>query len=120
HSYATLTPDLKQPPPYYTSLTTNVPEEKGPPHFPDVHIWNIKATGAKQAFNVAAYPDAPLVDFKLDHLNIEAQTAGTIAYAKNWTMTDNTIKTADNSKVTFTNSTGEANPKDVPYGEQPK
>jgi hypothetical protein len=32
-------------------------------------------------------------------------------------MTDNTIKTADNSKVTFTDSTGEANPKDVPYGE---
>ncbi len=32
-------------------------------------------------------------------------------------MTDNTITTADGSKVTFTDSTGEANPKDVPYGE---
>ena len=52
-----------------------------------------------------------------DHLNIEAATAGAIANAKNWAMTDNTIKTADNSKLTFTNSTGEANPKDVPYGE---
>jgi hypothetical protein len=30
------------------------------------------------------------------------------------TMTDNTIKTADNSKVT---SISEANPKDIPYGE---
>ena len=117
YSYATLPPDLKNPPPYYITLTTKVPEEKGLPHFSDVHIWNIRATGAKQAFNVAAYPDAPLVDFKLDHLKIEAQTAGTIANAKNWTMTDNTIKTADASKVTFTNSTGEANPKDVPYGE---
>jgi hypothetical protein len=31
-------------------------------------------------------------------------------------MTDNTIKTTDNSKITFTD-TGEVNPKDVPYGE---
>ena len=118
YSYATLPAGLKDPPPYYITLTTPVtPPEKGLPHFSDVHIWNIKATGAKQAFNVAAYPNAPLVDFKLDHLNIEAATAGTIANAKNWTMTDNTIKTADGSKVAFTNSTGEANPKDVPYGE---
>jgi polygalacturonase len=117
YSYATLPPDLKNPPPYYITLTTKVPEEKGLPHFSDVHIWNIKATGAKEAFNVAAYPNAPLVDFHLDHLDIEAATAGTIANAKNWSMSDNTIKTADGSKVTFKDSTGEANPKDVPYGE---
>ena len=117
YSYATLPPDLKNPPPYYITLTTKGPEDKGLPHFSDVHIWNIKATGAKQAFNVAAYPNATLDNFKIDHLNIEAATAGTIANAKDWTMTDNTITTADGSKVTFTNSTGEANPKDVPYGE---
>jgi polygalacturonase len=117
YSYATLPPDLKDPPPYYITLTTKVPEDKGLPHFSDVHIWNIKATGAKKAFDVAAYPNATLDNFRIDHLNIEAATAGTIANAKNWTMTDNTIKTADGSKVTFTNSTGEANPKDVPYGE---
>jgi polygalacturonase len=116
YSYATLPPDLKNPPPYYITLTTKVPEDKGLPHFSDVHIWNIKATGAKQAFNVAAYANAPLVDFKLDHLDIEAATAGTIANAKKWTMTDNIIKTADGSKVTFTDSAN-ANTKDVPYGE---
>jgi polygalacturonase len=109
YSYATLPPDIKNPPSYYITLTTPVtPPEKGLPHFSNVHIWNIKATGAKQAFNVAAYPDAPLVDFKLDHLNIEAATAGTIANTKNWTLIDNTIKTADGSKVTFTDSTGES------------
>jgi polygalacturonase len=118
YSYATLPPDLKDPPPYYITLTTPVnPPEKGLPHFSDVHIWNIKATGAREAFNVSAYPDAPLVDFKIDHLNIEAKTAGTIANAKNWSMIDNTITTADGSKVTFTSGTGNANPKDVPYGE---
>jgi polygalacturonase len=50
-------------------------------------------------------------------LNIEAATAGTIANAKNWTMADNTIKTADGSKITFTETPVETGKKDVPYGE---
>jgi polygalacturonase len=109
--------DPKTVPPYWIVLTTPVPEEQGLPHFSDVHIWNIKATGAKQAFRVSAYPNAPLVNFKLDHLDIEAATAGTIANAKDWTMTDNDIKTTDGSKVKFTDSTGTPDTKDVPYGE---
>jgi polygalacturonase len=118
YSYATLPPDLKDPPPYYITLTTPVtPPDKGLAHFKNIHIWNIKATGAKRAFDVSAYPAAPLENFHLDHLNIEAQTAGTIANAKNWTLTDSTIQTADGSKVTLTQSTAEPNSKDTPYGE---
>src|SRR5271170_2203007 len=120
YSYATLPAgtDPKTVPPYYITITTPVtPPEKGLPHFSDVHIWNIKATGAKQAFNVAAYPDATLDNFKIDHLNIEAKTAGTIANAKNWSLIDNTITTADGSKVTFVSGEGNSNLKDVPYGE---
>jgi hypothetical protein len=101
----------------YATLPTRVPEDKGLPHFSDVHIWNIKATGAKKAFDVSAYPNATLDNFRIDHLNVEAQTAGTIANAKNWSMIDNTINTADGSKVTFTSGDAIANPKDIPYGE---
>jgi polygalacturonase len=117
YSYAELPPNEKNIPPYWVVLTTKVPEDKGLPHFSDVHIWNIKATGAKQAFNVSAYPTATLDNFRLDHLDIEAAAAGTIANAKNWTLTDNSIKTADGSKVTFTDSTGTRDAKDVAYGE---
>jgi polygalacturonase len=115
YSYAKLPEgtDPSKVPPYWIPLTTPVPEEQGLPHFSDVHIWNIKATGARKAFSVSAYPNAPLVDFNLDHLDIEAQTAGTIANAKNWTLTDDTIKTVDGSKVTFTDSTE----VEAPYGE---
>lgn len=117
YSYATLPPGVKNPPPYYITLTTHVPEEKGLPHFSDVHIWNIKATGAKRAFEVSAYPNATLDNFRLDHLNIQAQTAGTIANAKNWTLTDSTIQTADGTKVKFTDTPIEPSRKDIPYGE---
>jgi polygalacturonase len=116
YSYATIPGGVKDIPSYWVTLTTKVPEEQGLPHFSNVHIWNIKATGARSAFNVAAYPNATLDDFRLDHLDIEAATAGTIANSKNWTLTDSNIKTADGSKPVFTDSTVK-DPKDIPYGE---
>lgn len=117
-SYAVIPAGLTDVPDYYRVLATPVPEAQGLPHFRNVHIWNVKATGARQAFNVSAYPQAPLEDFRLDHLDIEAATAGTIANAKNWRMEDNKIATVDRSVVKFTESTG-AYPGDVPYGEKP-
>ena len=62
YSYAVLPPgtDMKTMPPYWVPLTTPVPEAQGRPHFSGVHIWNIKATGARRAFSVEAYKDAPL------------------------------------------------------------
>jgi len=116
YSYATLPAGAQNVPPYWVTLTTKVPEAQGLPHFSDVHIWNIKATGAKTAFSVSAYPNATLDNFRLDHLHIEAATAGTIANAKHWVLTDNIIKTADGSKPDFTDSTVN-DPRDVPYGE---
>jgi polygalacturonase len=116
YSYATIPADMKDVPPYWTALTTHVPEEKGLPHFSEVHIWNIRATGAKTAFLVSAYPNAPLEDFRLDHLEIEATTAGSIANTHNWTMTDNKIQTTDGSKPAFTDSDVQGS-KDVPFGE---
>lgn len=116
YSYATLPAGMHNIPPYWVTLTTKVPEAQGLPHFSDVHIWNIKATGARTAFSVSAYPNATLDNFRLDHLNIEAATAGTIADARNWTITDSTIKTGDGSKPVFTDSSVN-DPDDVPYGE---
>jgi polygalacturonase len=116
YSYATLPEGVKNIPPYWVALTTKVPEQKGLPHFSDVHIWNVKATGARSVFNVSAYPNATLDNFRIDHLDIEAATAGTIANARNWTLEENKIKTADGSKVVFTDST-EKSQSDIPFGE---
>lgn len=116
YSYATLPQGMKDIPSYWVTLTTRVPDDRGLPHFHDVHIWNIKASGAKKAFDVSAYPNATLDNFRLDHLDMDAATAGTIANAKNWTMTDNNIHTADGTKPLFTD-TAVHDPKDIPYGE---
>jgi len=107
YSYAVLPPgtDTKTMPPYWVPLTTPVPDAQGLPHFSHVHIWNIKATGARKAFSVAAYPNAPLIDFKLDHIDIQAATAGTIENAKDWTLADIKVTAADNSTIKVTAST---------------
>jgi hypothetical protein len=113
-SYATLPADAKNIPSYWMTLTTRVPDLQGLPHFSDVHIWNIKSTGAKKAFDVSAYPDATLDNFQLDHLDIQAATAGTVANAKNWTRADSKIQAADGSKLVFTVSS-ETNVQSLTY-----
>jgi polygalacturonase len=107
YSYAVLPAgmDIKTAPPYWVPLTTPVSDAQGRPHFSDVHIWNIKATGARRAFSVEAYPDAPLINFKFDHLDIQAASAGAIADAKDWTFSDIKLTTTDASTVKVTDST---------------
>lgn len=107
YSYAVLPAgmDIKTAPSYWVPLTTPVSEAQGRPHFSDVHIWNIKATGARRAFSVDAYADAPLINFKFDHLDIQAADAGSIADAKNWTFSDIKLTTANGSSVKVTDST---------------
>jgi polygalacturonase len=107
YSYAVLPTgmDIKNAPPYWVPLTTPVSNAKGRPHFSDVHIWNIKATGARRAFSVEAYADAPLTNFKFDHLDIQAADAGAITDAKDWTFSDIKLTTANGSSVKVTDST---------------
>ncbi len=104
YSYAKIPEGLTDVPPYYKVLATPVPESKGIAYFHDVHIWNIKATGAKIAFDVNGSPKKPLENFTLYHLDIQATTAGHIAYAKDWTFKDVSLKIADGTSVSLENS----------------
>jgi len=102
YSYAKIPDGMTDYPAYYKVLATAVPESQGIPHFHDVHIWNIKATGAKSVFDVSAYPSAPLERFEIDHLQVQAQTAGHIADAKDWKLSDLSLEIADGSSVALT------------------
>jgi len=101
YSYAKIPDGIADYPAYWKVLATPVPDEKGRAHFHDVHIWNIKATGAGTAFQVDAFPQLPLDHFTLDHLQIEAKTAGHIDDAKDWKFSDVSLTTADGSVVTL-------------------
>ena len=106
YSYAKIPDGMTNYPAYYKVLAMPVPESQGSPHFHDVHIWNIKATGAKKIFDVTAYPSAPLERFSLDHFQVQALTAGEISNAKDWKFSDNSWTIADGSAVTLHDSEG--------------
>jgi polygalacturonase len=88
YSYATLPPGTKEVPSYWKVLTEHVPDDKGLPHFSDVHIWNIDATGARTAIRISAYPNAKLKNFRIDHVRIAATNAGSIRDTEGLILTD--------------------------------
>lgn len=120
YSYATIPPGLVEIPSYYRVLATPVPAAQGLAHFRNVHLWNLKATGARTAFEVSASPEAPLEDFWLDHIAINAQSAGQVADAKNWMLSEVTIRTADKTQLRFTDSSGLKLEGDIGVAEIPR
>ncbi|HEX4065741.1 MAG TPA: glycosyl hydrolase family 28 protein [Acidobacteriaceae bacterium] len=106
YSYAKLPPGMTDVPAYWKVLTTPVPRAEGLAHFRNVWISDIHATDAQTAFEVSAYPDAPLQNFHLSNIRIQAKNAGTIENAQNWTLTGVHVQTPDNSRIQFKNDTG--------------
>jgi polygalacturonase len=105
YSYAAIPATEKNYPAYWKVLATPVPDEKGRAHFHDVHIWNIKATGAKEAFAVDAFTQVPVNRFTLDHLKIQAASAGHIYDAKGWKFSDDKFDFGGDGKVALFDAT---------------
>jgi polygalacturonase len=99
YSYAEMPKDVKNPPSYWKVLTTKVPEEKGLPHFHDVHIWNIDARGAKTAISIAAYSNAMLKNFQIDHVKIAAEKAGSIANTDGLVLDDIKLRVPEGDRL---------------------
>jgi polygalacturonase len=106
YSYARIPPGMTNVPSYWKVLATPVPRSQGLAHFRKVRIWNIAATGARRAFDVSASPEAPLENFSLEHIAISAQSAGAVADAKGWSLAHVSIRAADGSRLTFTDTEG--------------
>ncbi|QBE62157.1 glycoside hydrolase family 28 protein [Pseudoduganella lutea] len=88
YSYAAIPPGEKNVPPHWKVMATPVPKDKGLARFSDVKIWNIKATGAKSAFEVAGIAEAPLQRFTFDGIDIEAKSGGYLREARDWRFTN--------------------------------
>jgi hypothetical protein len=111
YSYATVPtgalPDgLKEMPEYWKTLLAPVDPQKGIPHFRDIQISDLKATGARQAFAVSSHADSPLQNFVWKNIDIEAKSAGTIQNADGWTFTNVRVVAGDGSKVILKDSKG--------------
>jgi hypothetical protein len=99
YSYAEIPADVASPPPYWKVLATPVPGERGKARMRDVHIWNIRASGATTAFEVEGYREAPLERFVLDHLDIQAGAGGHIHFAKDWRFASSKLVFSDGKPI---------------------
>jgi polygalacturonase len=103
YSYSKLPEGVGDVPPHWKVLTTPVAPEQGLPHFRKIVLAGFRATGARRAFAVSAYKDAPLEDFEVRDFDIEAQSAGSIQDAVNWVFSGVRIRAADGAPVVLKN-----------------
>ncbi|MDT3404087.1 glycoside hydrolase family 28 protein [Mucilaginibacter terrae] len=89
-------------PPHWKKLLAKVePASKGIPHFKDVYISNVNATGAKKAINAIGLPESQLQNFQFTNVNIQAKTAGDVKFSQGWKWTNSTITATDGTKLTI-------------------
>jgi polygalacturonase len=106
YSYATIPEGLTSVPDHWRVMTQPVSAERGRARLSDVRVSDIKAIGAKTAFEVAAFPEAPLERFTFDNLDLDAQTGGRIANARDWTFRRSRIDTLDGKAPEVVDSSG--------------
>jgi polygalacturonase len=82
------------------------PEEKGIPHFKDIHISNVFVKHASKAISASGLEKSLLENFHFQSIEITAANAGEISFAKDWTWNDVNIRTSDKSRVDVKHSTG--------------
>ena len=105
YSYALIPKDTKNIPASWIVLTTPVtPAERGLCEFRNITIEDVNISGARRIFSAEGLPAKPIINVKW--LNIAAQggLAGTIKYARDWTMTNVKLKTFEGDEVKVSKS----------------
>ena len=114
YSYATIPAGMKDVPLYWTVLNTPVlPIERGYCLFTNIRIENVEVKGATRIFSAAGLPDKFIQNVTFSNIIAEGKEAGTIEYARDWTMKNVTLATDTGSGVKIANSLKVDVPRDV-------
>jgi polygalacturonase len=87
-------------------LTKVEPEEKGIPHFKDIFVSNVTVNHARKAINASGLEKSLLEHFNFQNVNVFAENAGEISYAKDWNWDQVAIRTNDKSIISLKHSAG--------------
>jgi polygalacturonase len=82
------------------------PPEKGIPHFKDIHVSNVVVKHARKAINGSGLEQSLLENFHFSDVDINADNAGEVSYARGWEWKRVTIRSKDSSTVRINNSNG--------------
>lgn len=81
-------------PRHWEVMTTPVePAERGIPEFRNMRLSNITVEDAEQGIYANAYEEKPMRNLQWENITIEADKAGVLNYARDWTMKNVILKT---------------------------
>lgn len=105
YSYATIPKGATNIPIHWTALSTPVtPPERGFCDFRNITIENVEIVNARRIFLASGLPDKPILNVKFVNIAAQGNEAGSIEYARNWTMSNVKLKTRDGAPVKVSNS----------------
>lgn len=87
-------------PDHWKKLLEKVPAAQGIPIFRKIYVNNLVATGARKAISVSGMPESIVDGFYLNNVAIEARSAGSINYSRDWRFKNVQINASDSLKVT--------------------
>ncbi len=91
-----------------TMLQKVEPASKGIPHFKNIYVSDIKATGVKRVISATGLAASALQNFRFSNIVITAATAGNIAFAEGWQFNKVTINALDKMPLTVEKSSNMA------------
>ncbi len=100
YSYATIPKDEKNIPPHWIVMNTPVtPPEKGFCQFRNIRIENVQIVRAKRVFTATGLPEKPIINVSFLNVAGQGDEAGSIDYARDWTMRNVRLQTKDGNPI---------------------
>lgn len=110
YSYSTLPEEFdgKTLPDHWIKMLEPVSEKEGIPYFNNVYLTDFRVKHAATFINVEGSDKSTMRNFYLSDISVNADNAGIVSYAADWSLKNVDIRTKDNSVIEVSNS------KDVP------
>jgi len=104
YSYAAIPKDVKNIPANWGVLTALVtPPERGLCEFRNITIEQVTATNADFIFSASGLPQKPISNVRWANVTAQGKQAGSIEFARDWTMKNVNLVTADGRSVELSN-----------------
>jgi polygalacturonase len=105
YSYATLPDSIKDVPPHWKTLLTPVtPPERGYAEFRDITIEDVVVNGSRRLISAEGLPEKPIHDVHFRNVTAQGADAGSIRYARDWSMENVVFRTPSGEQVKVTDS----------------
>lgn len=83
-------------PEHWKKMLETVDPKRGMPKFRNIYLSNLTASNALQAIKVGGMKECTIDNFHFTNVHLDAEKAGAISFAKDWTFDNFSLKTNDN------------------------